>query len=307
MFITFLYEIVRKAKEKQMVGWRFLYKINKLLANIICRFSLCTKSGLDKESKIIVSLTTFPARINSVNLTIKSILKQKRKPCKVILWLANEQFNNVEKDIPQKLKKLEKYGLEIRFCDDLKPHKKYYYTMKEYKDYSIVTIDDDIIYPTNFIDLLYRTHLKYPETICCTWATVISFDSNKELLPYKEWYYGNEQGYTEPTYSLMPVGCGGVLYPPNSVNEEVFNKEKIKKLCLLTDDLWLKCMSLKNNTKAVKCRNVGLIYFGILNRKNTGLYKYNVNENNNDKALKNILSEYSYIFDNIKNEINNKI
>lgn len=90
-------------------------------------------SAFEKEKKfrddsVIVSMTTFPARIGYVHLAIKSLLHQTVQPGKILLWLAKDQFRNVE--IPEQLRALCAYGLEIRYCDeDLLAHKKYYYAM----------------------------------------------------------------------------------------------------------------------------------------------------------------------------------
>ncbi len=45
-----------------------------------------------RETKIIVSLTTFPDRIESVYKTVSTLLTQTLKPDEVILWLADSQF-----------------------------------------------------------------------------------------------------------------------------------------------------------------------------------------------------------------------
>ena len=45
-----------------------------------------------RDTKLIVSLTTFPGRINSVHKTISTLLTQTLKPDEVILWLAEAQF-----------------------------------------------------------------------------------------------------------------------------------------------------------------------------------------------------------------------
>ena len=44
----------------------------------------------------------------------------------------------------------QKRGLTIRFCEDLKAHKKYYYAFKEYPDDIVITVDDDVIYPQEY-------------------------------------------------------------------------------------------------------------------------------------------------------------
>ena len=70
-----------------------------------------------RKEKIIVSLTSYPKRINVVWITIETLLQQTVKPDEVILWLADSQFKEIE-ELPEELKALQKRGLTIRFCDD---------------------------------------------------------------------------------------------------------------------------------------------------------------------------------------------
>ena len=85
-----------------------------------------------KEDTIIVSLTTYPARIKTVWMTIACLLNQDYKNMRVILWLSKEQFHDLS-GLPSYLQKLQKKGLVIKFKeDDLRSHKKYYYAFSEY-------------------------------------------------------------------------------------------------------------------------------------------------------------------------------
>ena len=77
-----------------------------------------------RKVKVIVSLTSFPARIDIVDITIKSLLMQSLKPDEIILWLAKGQFSGEENGLPTKLLKLKKYGLTINWCNDIKSYKK---------------------------------------------------------------------------------------------------------------------------------------------------------------------------------------
>ena len=77
------------------------------------------------KPRIIISLTSFPKRIDIVWITIESILRQSQKPDEIILWLAEEQFQGID-SLPKSLLELMERGLTIRFCDDLRSHKKYY-------------------------------------------------------------------------------------------------------------------------------------------------------------------------------------
>lgn len=75
----------------------------------------CTLLNTQKRNeKIIVSLTSFPGRIHLVHKTIQTILLQSVKPDLIELWLAKEQFPNLEKDLPSELIELTQFGLNIR-------------------------------------------------------------------------------------------------------------------------------------------------------------------------------------------------
>lgn len=298
--IKFFYELTVKLKQKNMKVWPWFYKINKVIINLFypCFQFFNKKYGLDENSCVIVSLTSFPERINMVWLTIATILNQNLKPKKIILWLAQDQFPTHK--LPYSLKRLCKRGLEIQYCEDLKPHKKYFFTMKNYKESFIITIDDDMLYPEDFIENLVKNVKKYPNTIICNWAHKITFDQKGNFNPYKLWVHSsNEVGKL-----IVPIGCCGILYPPNSLNLEVFEIEKIKKLAFYCDDLWLKCMALKNNTLAVNVNLNDLIFFNNLRNQKSGLWKHNtLGENRNDKVWSDLMNVYKELEEHMKGEI----
>lgn len=298
--ITFFYEAVRGMKSKNRPYWKFMYKVYKALVNVLFPISqMWDKSyGLDKESQIIISLTTYPARISSVWVTIASLMRQTMKPCKVILWLAEEQFP--EHKIPLRLEKYKKSGLDIRFCEDLKPHKKYFYTMQEYSDYYIVTVDDDIIYPENFIEQLWNGHEKYPNTVICHWSHQIGFEGSDDFQPYNDWIDNTESA---PAYTTLAVGCNGILYPPGCLPKETFCEEKIKEYAFYTDDLWLKCMEIINGYKAVNCNETALVFFNRLSTRSSGLWKSNLGaERSNDINWERLLQLYPEVKEKLMEE-----
>lgn len=298
--ITFFYESVRKLKKANKFYWKLLYKVNKVLVNVC--FPICqrwkTGCGTDKESKVIISLTTYPARINSVWITVSSLLQQTMKPYKVILWLAKEQF--ADRRIPKKLERLKKRGLEIRFCGDLKSHKKYYDVMAAYPDYNIITADDDIFYPENHVEKLWEGHRKNPDAIVCNWSHQIGFDRQGGFIPYDDW---SDDAKTSPAYSTLAVGCNGVLYPPGCLPAEAFSKQKIMEYALGTDDLWLKCMEILNRRKTVNCSETPLIYFNILSTKKSGLWKSNTGQRgNNDMIWGRLMEIYPEVYRRLAKE-----
>ena len=190
----------------------------------------------------MISLTSFPQRINTVWLTIETLLNQKNvQPAKIELWLADEQFP--DKRIPKSLLKQMKRGLEIKYCSDLKPHKKYYYSFLENRKKIVITVDDDILYPSDFVEKLYNGSKEYPNTVICNWSHKITFDNKGNINKYDLW----DPFTNELSMLTVPIGCCGVLYKPSFFDQELYDIRKIKDISLYTDDLWLKWMEIKNN------------------------------------------------------------
>ena len=266
------------------------YKLNKGIVNLFYPVTAKCTGGTDPSSNVIISLTSYTARIDTVCLTVTTLLNQTVKPAMVILWLAEEQFPGREKDLPEKLKALTGKGLTIRFCDDLRPHKKYYYTMLEYPDHYVIKVDDDLFYPENLVEVLLRTSKQYPGEVVFTWGHEIVPDTEGDVFSADKWQYTS--GGTKPSSLLIPTGVGGVLYPPHCLHEEVFNKAAIRKLCLNADDLWLKAMALLNHTKAVRADVPAKIFFSILKTQKTGLYRSNALEDENSAAWRRIMEAY---------------
>ncbi len=233
------------------------------------------------EKKIIVSLTTFPQRIERVWLVIESILRQTYKPHSCILWLSKEQFPSFEMLPPRLLQQRER-GLEIRLCDDdLKSHKKYYYALSEFSEDYIITLDDDIFYPSNLIGKLVEFNTKYPGAICCNRACAVTRNEDV-LLPYIHWKEIIEP--TEPSFDVFLTSGGGALFPPHSLHHEVSNLDVIKNCCMYADDVWLNIMSRLNLTKIVKTDYHSSL-LPIIFSNNFNLNSLNVIQGRNDAQI----------------------
>ena len=260
------------------------------------------KLGLNKEKRdkpIIASLTSFPARIEIVSYTVLTLLNQMLKPDRLILWLAEEQFP--DKKLPEKLTGLIKYGLEIKWCDDLRSHKKYYYAIMENPNSIVVTFDDDIIYPEDYLYKLYKTHLEFPDAVVCNKAHKINI-KNGVILPYNSWKTPLGFGTNSPEWLLMPVGCGGVLYPPGCLEDEVFNIENIKSLASAVDDIWLKFMSVLKGKKAILTTSYFRTLTCVPGSQTVHLAQSNCMNGNNDACFKKMLSAYPEFWSKVEEE-----
>jgi hypothetical protein len=251
-------------------------------------------TDIKRNQKIIMSLTSFPARINTTWICVESLLRQTVKPDEIILWLADTQFKGLS-SLPEKLLIQQKRGLTIRFCEDLKSHKKYYYAFKEYPDDIVITVDDDVIYPPNVVKELIALHKKFPDCICCNFATFITFD-NKGFMNNTWKWPGFFVNMISGSSSLpVPVGVSGILYPPQSVNKEVFNKKVLKSICLYADDLWLKVMGLLNGTKIKQTDCFPGHFFTIRHTQEVALYRFNLLKKMNDLQFNSLLDKYKFI------------
>ncbi len=253
-------------------------------------FKITNDAELNNPDKYIVSLTTFPAIIEKVWITIQSIFRQTKKPDAICLWLSKTEFPNPEK-LPEKLLKLNKRGLTINFCEgNIMPHKKYYFSMKKFNNANIITIDDDIIYPKTFLEDLIGYHKKFPDSICCTVARNITTNGSG-LSDYKEWKPVKKN--TNPSFSFIPIGAGGVLYPPQTLHEDVFDLQVLRRLALKTDDLWLKIMAIRNSTKTVCCSGkYNRNFVPIIESQKNKLMEGNISGGNNNRVINNLLDYY---------------
>jgi hypothetical protein len=294
LYLFYFSSSKRKFLGKHDLWGRFWALIFRIISPIYYKISSpFATSGLAKSKNqvpIIISLTSFPARIDKVWLTIESVLRQKEKADKVLLWLYEGEFQG-KYSLPKNLLRLEKRGLEIRFCDEnLMPHKKYYYTMLEFPTANVVTIDDDMFYPTDLIAKLKLFHKKYPTSILCPITRKIQFEKG-EITEYKNWKYAKEN--SEPLFINLTMGGGGTMFPPNVLHSDVFDLKNLKSLALKADDLWLKIMSLKNKTKVVSM--VGeypRFFIPLIHEDNISLTDSNIGEGRNDQIFKSLMEHY---------------
>ena len=264
-----------------------LYRNSLKIVKNYSHNSICNES---LEKKIIVSLTTYPKRIKSAGIAIASIMNQTYKANKIVLTLNESQFPNHK--FPKIINEEIKAGLEILWIkDDLKPHNKYFYAMKKYPNDIIITIDDDEVYQQDLIESLITSYKKHPKSVSCMLARKITIQNDK-ILPYVTWTMDTPENI--PSTQLIALGIGGVLYPPNIINKELFNTNKIKKLGLKADDLWLKIMQIITNPP-VKVVKAGKFITGnqVPTSQLTNLMGNNVYGGENDIQFHNIINEYN--------------
>lgn len=268
--------------------------IDPYLENFIVRYYglfPVKKSGIRNRSakrELIISLTTIPARIDKVWITIESLLRQTYKPDKIILWLAEEEFANVK--LSEKLKRQTKRGVEIRYCDNLKSYKKFYCTMKENPDAYVITTDDDVIYSEKMVRALLKAYKNNPGNVICHRSHLIR-KRGLGCAPYDRWIKYECRGKIKGSaaYGNFFTGCGGVLFPVFLLDKKVLEKDVFMKLAPTADDVWLNFVCWISHLKIKNTEGIlgNLIY--ISDFSGNGLAMQNVIRKRNDPQIKAVL------------------
>ena len=243
---------------------------------------------------IIVSVTSYPARIHEVVLAIRTVYRQTMQPDKVILWLGEAKFPNRYNDLPEELLRLvSEKGLEIRWCEDIGPHTKYFYAFQEYPDALVITIDDDILYPPDRIENLYQCYLRFPKAVSAGRADFVPVSEFEEMPPVTIWPEEVDAWVLQPSMQLYAMGVNCVLYPTVLFSQvsELLDKETIRRVCPYADDLWLKAMQAVAGIPVVVAESDQPLPISTVESQDTALWHYNCVDGGNNVQWKQIEQE----------------
>ncbi len=187
----------------------------------------------------------------------------------------------MDESLQKRLRHWTRRGLEVRECDELRSYKKIIPALERFPDATLVTADDDIIYPKTWLEGLLEYHAQEPQTVICYRARQALFTCEGLFAPYMKWPLVSPEMFIDSKY-IVPTGAGGVLYPPSCFSAEVLNRNAFVTLCPTADDLWLKvmltiagrkicCISLKEELLFVDNGSPQLIHENAV--KNLGVYQ----------------------------------
>ena len=235
---------------------------------------------------IIVSLTSIPSRLGSLHLVIRSLLLQTCLPEKITLWLHHD----LRSQIPTSLAKLIGKRFEIHYVDLTCSHRKLVHSLELFPDKVIVTCDDDLMYSPTWLERLYQDHLVFPQDVIAHECREVRYNDG-ELAPYNEWLTQKQPAVTSTW--MMPIGYGGVLYPPNVLYKDVTKTDLYLALAPRADDLWFKAMSYLQGTTTRRSREPGKKPVPIAGSQKVSLKHTNVRENGNFEQWQAICTHYN--------------
>lgn len=264
---------------------------------------LSVKNGINRtekrDKKLIVSLTSYGRRVNSVApYTIMSLLRQNYKPDKIILWLDSDNWN--DNNLPSNIKKLKSKGLDVRFCPDYKSYKKLIPAISEFPDDLIFTADDDIYYAPDTIEVLMQKYKENPNRIYGCRGHQWKVDNhNNQIVSYSKITRLDKN--TANRFVLL-TGCGGCLYQRRLLYKDIDDSSLFMKLAPNADDLWFFFMEYLQGTviEFVPTKNKGIISMDAFYQhfhKGSSLSQFNCGQNQNDIQAHNIVKYYNINFE----------
>ena len=195
--------------------------------------------------ELVVSLTSYPPRFATLHLTLKCLLTQTLRPHAVILWVAEQDLAL----LPDEVTRLASEGLSIRACADLRSYKKIVPALESYRGAFIATADDDLYYDENWLQQLAARHSPGGHDVICHRGHEIRHDPWGRPLPYLAWRLNT--GAAECA-NLFLTGCGGVLYPPGSLDNAATDRDGFMRFCPTNDDIWLYWMARRAGSAILK-------------------------------------------------------
>lgn len=238
-------------------------------------------------SGVVVSLTSYPPRFSTLHLTLKSLLSQSFLADRIVLWIAHTDMAL----LPPAVTDLQRAGLEICACDDIKSYKKMIPLLQQGEKAAIVTADDDVFYWRDWLQQLVQARVPGKLEVICHRMHRMHLNARGLPAPYNEWEFETHNAESSPLN--FPTGIGGVLYPANVFGPEVLDVNAFTALCPRGDDIWFWWMAGANGAtfKRVPQSNVVHCWDG---SQDVALWKDNLVGKFNDDQIQAMIGAYGF-------------
>lgn len=214
------------------------WSLRARLFSLAWRNRLSSDAVVAADGEAVISLTTYGARLANVHLTIESIGAGTVKPRRLILWLDKDG------PVPPGLARLVKRGVEVKLCENFGPHTKYFPYIEAETSFQLplVTADDDVIYPTYWLERLIAANKQFPDLINCYRARDIVL-TETGLAPYLSWPLSSD---CVPSLDKLMTGVSGVIYPVAMQQHLKNHGRAFIPVTPKNDDVWLHVVSLRH-------------------------------------------------------------
>lgn len=189
--------------------------------------------------KVICNFTTWKQRDWCVPEMLSHFQKQTAKPDMVICWLSHDEYNG---KAPQSILSCVEKGwiTDVRFVDGNTFGHKRYEVFKKFDDAINILMDDDIYYPTDYVEKMIEYSNLYPECAICYYTRQETYIDGKRIV--------NPYSYAPSHTNRLMSGLS--CFPPHTFPMPSFDMSFFRdKYCKKCDDSWVYAWLIKCGTK----------------------------------------------------------
>lgn len=291
--MNFSYRLLRKYKS--LAGLKLKYQAESVVQKQWLSYQqsgrIADESRHNLPAQLILSLTSFPGRFETLHLTLKSLLLQSVRPDQIILWLYDKDIAQ----LPDSVKQLCGDVLSIQsVAEDSRSYKKLMPALSAFPEAFHVTADDDIYYRPDWLATLVQGYAGDQREILCWRAHYVQFDAQGEYQPYRSWQPKTE--VRGPDNRLFFTSGGGVLFPPGALHSDATNWGKAKQLAPYADDLWWYWMARLNGCSIRRVGDNPKLIVWKASKKSESLWRFNKQADvGNDAQIQNLTSVYGNV------------
>lgn len=184
-----------------------------------------------RAERLVVTLTTVPPRIHDLTIVLRSLVDQSCPADRVVLaWPSWSNRLGVRYPDPPPLPP----GIDILACRDLGPATKLLPALLAEPDAAIVVVDDDVIYPVDFLANLLVAHRRFPRAAVGLRGCRFRPGLTPCELPH---IFGTALAAPADVDILM--GTWGYLLPPGALDGAVHDFDDWPEEVRWVDDFWV--------------------------------------------------------------------
>ena len=186
-----------------------------------------------RPERLVVTLTTIPARAHRLHRVLRSLIDQSQPADRIVLCLPRSRRRDGAA-YPDPLSLGLPPGVEVLRCTDEGPVTKLLPTLAAEPDACLVVVDDDVVYPRDFLASLLTAHRANPTAALGLRGVC--------LTPGREFPALHHVLCSAQT-RLVPVnilfGTWGYLLPPGALDAAVRDFSGMPEAVRWVDDVWV--------------------------------------------------------------------
>jgi hypothetical protein len=230
-----------------------------------------------------VTLTTYGARQWAAMLAVDSLARGRVRPAQVVLFVDGSRYRR--EHLPFPLAVLVRRGVEVVLLDqDYGSYTKLplWVWSPESVALPLVTMDDDVLYPADWLQRLRDEADKGGQDLLCYSARRMTCNAAGEFAPYVEWGPVPDM---DARYDVLPLGVYGVLYRREALEAIRARGAQFRNLAPNVDDLWFRFCTIERGILARRIVDHQVEFLTVPFTEGEGLWHENVQQGGNDRKL----------------------